>query len=202
MLRAAGGASRELVRQNVASRILSSQLELSQLRPARVTALLRMGLPLEGIAQVERSTLYQKHPRGLLRPIVEAYSRSGSRSDAMRVLRDQRASDVAPYEPLLIECVRNGDDQGLRDAAWMMRDFGAVPSAETYGMLIAARLASGEPERALRVAQHAITNGAPPPPAAIDSLIVVLSEAGQTTSALEVANTLRVRHGLLLDPAR
>ena len=193
--------SRRLARKDLASRILSSQLELSQLRPGRVTALLRMGLPAKSIAQVEQSTLYQKHPRGLLRPIVEAYSRSGARADAFRVLRDQRPGDVTPYEPLLIECIRNGDDRGLRDAAWMMQDFGVVMRAETYGMLICARLASGEPERALRVAQHAITNGAPPPYPAIDSLIVALSEAGQTTSALEVANTLRVRHGLCLDPA-
>ena len=195
---AAGAAAESLTKTSLAARILATQRDVGKLYPNKLTALLRMGLPQDGIGTIEKSALH-RHPKKLLRPLVEAYSKADLRGEALRVLHDQKPDAVSPYEPLLVECVKAGDDAGLRKAAWMMRDHGAVPTAETYGLLIAARLESGQPDRALRVAQHALSAGSAPPASAVDALIVALSEAGHTSSALSVAGTLRTEHGLCLD---
>lgn len=202
MLRPAGGAASDTLSKGntLAARILASQRNVGKMYPNKLTALLRMGLPKDGIDTIERSAL-QKYPQKLLRPLVEAYSKADLRAEAMRVLRDQQPQAVSPYEPLLVECVKAGDDQGLRETAWLMREHGAVPTPETYGLLIDARLESGEPDRALRIAQHALVARTAPPPEAIDALIVALTKAGKTSSALSVASTLRIEYGIRLEPS-
>jgi hypothetical protein len=160
-----------------------------------------MGLPAKDIEEIERRAFAgsSKGDDRLLRPIVTAYSQTGLRDEALRVLRSQRPDEVGPFEPLLIEHVRVGDEAGFREAAWLMRELGAVPTADTYGKLIAARCERGEHDRALRVCQSALAAGTAPPAEAVDSLLVGLTESGLTGSALDVATALRLRHGRMLD---
>ena len=95
MLRGASGGrgTEAVVRTTLASQILDVQRDCSRLRPSRLAALLRMGLPPNYISRVEQAAL-RKHSKHLLRPIVEAYSKAKMPADAIRVLRDQQPTAV------------------------------------------------------------------------------------------------------------
>jgi hypothetical protein len=182
----------------LASAILHSQR--SDFSARHYEALLRI-VPPEDIAAVEQRAAASMHTDGLrplLRPLVGAYSAAGQRGDALRLLRTHRP-DAASFDPLLLACVAQGADEDLRAAYWLMRDVGVSPSADTYGELIRARVFRGEADRALRVCVHALDAGHPPPPAAVDDLYESLIAAGLTGSALDLAETLRVRHGRRLE---
>ena len=191
---AASSAPSSAISARLAAQILSSQT--SVLSTGHYEALLRMAAP-EDIVKVEERALGEERLRPLLRPLVRAYAASNQRSEAMRVLR-RHSPEPSAFDPLLVACVASGDDADLRAAHWLMREAGIVPTAETYGELIRARLARGESDRAMRVCTHALEANRLPPPGAVADLVEALVEARLTGTALELAETLRLRHGVVL----
>ena len=185
-------------RQLLASRILATRAA-ETLSAAQCAALLRMA-PEQAVDAIERRTstsLSLQHH--VTHPLVDAYCTLGRHDDAVRVLRSHRPTDATPFNPLLVACVRLGDDSALREATGLMRELGAPPTVDTYGELILARVERGEALRALRVCESALYAGIVPPRRACTALIVALSEAGLTGSALDLAFELRVRHNRRLD---
>ena len=83
-------------------------------------------------------------------------------------------TDATPFNPLLVACVRLGDDSASR-SGWAHGR--GTPVVDTYGELILARVEQSEALRALRVCGRSPA-GIVPPRRACTALIVALSEAG------------------------
>ena len=132
------------------------------------------------------------------RALVNSFCEAGQRERAMSYLREARQCGVGAFEPLLVACVREGDDDALRAAAKLMREAGAAPSGSTYGALLRERLKRGETTRALRVCDGALAAGVAPPALDVQALVVALTEEGLSGSALELVAAMRERHGRLL----
>ncbi len=169
----------------LATRILTAQ---PRLRPQHLEALLLMANSAEATTAA--------------RALVESHCAAGRRSAAFNFLLEQRPRAVEPFEPLLVACAMDGDDAALRMATRLMRESGAAPTESTYGLLVRARLDCGDTDRALKVCEGALAAGMAPPPADVKALLLALSEAGLSGSALELMAALRVRHGRLVPADR
>ena len=117
----------------------------------------------------------------------------------MRVLRDQQPQAVT------IRAAACGVRQGgrrsraARDRVAHARAWRG-PNSRDLWSLIDARLESGEPDRALRIAQHALAARTAPPPEAIDALIVAHQGRQDQQRALRREH-LRIEYGIRLEPS-
>ena len=163
----------------LAARILEAQPSLNE---KHYQALLKMAQP----STVEGA-----------RSLVEAYCASGQRERAIMMLQTYRPG-VEAFEPLLVECVKRGDEEGFRAAIGSLRETGAAPSSTTFGALIRARIDCGQPRRAMGVCEYALSVQTLPPARDLDAMIAALCDAGLSGSALDLIAVLRTRHNWVL----
>ena len=124
----------------------------------------------------------------LLRPLVASCVAAGRRDEALdRLTAAHEAGqplDDASFEPLVVGCVKHGDENGLRAAVGLLRQQRPAPGAALYGALIDAHRESGALSRAHGVCSHALSRGVLPAAAPLRALLVALAHAGRSGDAL------------------